>query len=345
MKLPTLKKIDVTGKNVLVRGDLDIEIDKEVLANRRFCAVINTAHALKKAKKIIILGHRGRPEGNYREDLTLQPLASIMSNVLGENVKFISFAPYLEDFYLKLSQKVNSQGKYFLVENLRFWTGEKENNTDFVNVLSSVGELYVNDAFAASHRASASIVGVARNFKKKSCIGLNFEAELLHLDRVIINPKRPVVCLLSGLKKDKLNYAQGLEKIADKIIIAGRLPEYIEESAKKGKIIISHLNPDKEDITIHSIEAIEKAFEEAGTIILAGPVGKFEDPGHLLGTKRAFVAAACTKAYKLAGGGDTATALETLGLADKFDWLSVGGGAMLEYLVNRTLPAIQALLD
>jgi len=138
---------------------------------------------------------------------------------------------------------------------------------------------------------------------------------------------------------------EGLAKISDKLMVAGRLPEYLEDAKLGPKVFVSRLTPDKEDITIHSIEAIEAELEKAKTIVIGGPMGKFEDEGHRLGTKRVFEAAAKANAFKLVGGGDTADALETLGLTDKFDWLSTGGGAMLEYLVNGTLPGVEALLD
>lgn len=345
MKLPTLKNLDVSGINVLVRCDLDVDLDENVLKNKRVNAAVNTLRALAEAKKIIIFGHRGRPEGNYQEDLSLLSLAPVLSEVLGEGVGFVPFAPFLEDFSRSLTQELNSQCKYLLLENLRFWTGEEENSPDFVSVFLGAGEVYVNEAFATSHRTSASIVGLAQALRPRACVGLNFEQEVKHLDVVLQNPRRPVVCLLSGLKADKLDYIQSLTKIADKVILAGRLPEYAEGRSFGTKVIVSHLNPDKEDVTIHAIESIESEFAQAGTIVMAGPVGKFEDPGHMLGTKRTFEAAANSSAYKLAGGGDTATALDMLGLTDKFDWLSTGGGAMLEYLASKTLTGLEAIVE
>jgi len=251
----------------------------------------------------------------------------------------------LEEFEQGLVSALENNNKYLLVENLRFWTGEEVNDPVFVDLFRSRGEVFVNEAFAASHRQSASVVGLAEALKPRAYVGLNFQEEVIHLDRVRDNPKRPVVSLLSGVKKDKLKYTEGLEKISDKLMIAGRLPEYLEDAKFGPKVFVSHLTPDKEDITIHSIEAIEAELKKAGTVILAGVPGKFEDEGHMLGTKRVFEAAANAKAYKLVGGGDTSSALGMLGLLPKFDWVSTGGGAMLEYLVSGTLPGIKALLD
>ncbi len=345
MKLPTLKNLDVSGKNVLLRCDLDVNFDENTLEDKRISAAVRTIGNLNNAKKIIILGHRGRPKGVYQKDLSLFPLTPFLSKALGSEIFFVQFAPFLEEFEQGLVSALENNNKYLLVENLRFWTGEEVNDPVFVDLFRSRGEVFVNEAFAASHRQSASVVGLAEALKPRAYVGLNFQEEVIHLDRVRDNPKRPVVSLLSGVKKDKLKYTEGLEKISDKLMIAGRLPEYLEDAKFGPKVFVSHLTPDKEDITIHSIEAIEAELKKAGTVILAGVPGKFEDEGHMLGTKRVFEAAANAKAYKLVGGGDTSSALGMLGLLPKFDWVSTGGGAMLEYLVSGTLPGIKALLD
>ncbi len=137
-------------------------------------------------------------------------------------------------------------------------------------------------------------------------------------------------------------------KFADKILIGGRLPDYIHDTSplrKDDKVFVTNLLPDKEDITIHSIEKFLPIIEKAGTIVVSGPLGKFEEEGHRQGTKAIFDAVADSKAFKIAGGGDTESAISLLGLKDKFNWISVGGGAMLEFLAKSTLPGIEALLQ
>jgi phosphoglycerate kinase len=111
------------------------------------------------------------------------------------------------------------------------------------------------------------------------------------------------------------------------------------------KVVVAKLMPDKEDITINSIEKFEEEIAKAKTILVAGPIGKYEEEGHRQGTQRVFTAVANSNAYKVAGGGDTEEALTTCSVRDKFDWVSVGGGAMLEYLAKGTLPGIEALVD
>jgi phosphoglycerate kinase len=132
-------------------------------------------------------------------------------------------------------------------------------------------------------------------------------------------------------------------------LVGGRLPEYFGDNGlesvrlQNGKLVIGNLNMDKGDITLHTIERFKEEIGRAGTIVLAGVLGKYEDEGHRQGTKEIFEAVANSGAYKVAGGGDTEAALTIFNLTDKFDWISVGGGAMLEFLAKGTLPGIQAL--
>ena len=126
------------------------------------------------------------------------------------------------------------------------------------------------------------------------------------------------------------------------VLISGRLPLYLEEDYKNEKVIVANLIQDKEDITLHSIESFEHELAKAKTILVSGPMGRYEEDGHRQGTKRVLEAVANAGAYKVAGGGDTEAAITLLGLEDKFDWISTGGGAMLEFLANRTLPGIIA---
>ncbi len=145
--------------------------------------------------------------------------------------------------------------------------------------------------------------------------------------------------------------AHGIGEIADKVLVGGRLPEYLgfEESIRSlgpnEKIVTANLVMDKEDITINSIERFEGEIEMAKTIVVAGPMGKYEDEGHRQGTQRVFAKVAAAEAYKVTGGGDSHVVVSLYKLEDKFDWISVGGGAMLEFLAKKTLPGIEALLE
>jgi 3-phosphoglycerate kinase len=234
-------------------------------------------------------------------------------------------------------------------ENLRFNPGEEGNDENFAKEIASWGDAYVNEAFASSHRDHASIVGVPKLLPHAA--GFRFEKEVETLSKVFENAEHPVVFLLSGVKEDKLNYLEGIKKISDKVLIGGRLPDYmgdeklvsVRSRRENEQVIVGNLTMDKEDITLNTIERFEKEIAKAKTTVVSGPLGKYEDEGHRQGTEKVFKAIAASPAYKIAGGGDTEKALQVLSVVEGFDWISVGGGAMLEFLTKKTLPGIEAL--
>jgi len=346
MKLPILNELKYTGKNVFVRLDTDIAIENGQI--KEFARVESSLPTLfdllSKANKLILAGHRDRPGGHYNQDLSLQPLVDYYAKELNTKIEFIPFIPYLEEFKSSFYQQVDgSSSEVFLLENLRFWTGENDNNSDFIDVLSGISDCFVNEAFASSHRSTASIVGVAQKIENKA-VGKRFEIEINNLNKILEEPQRPVVGILSGVKEDKLKYLDGFSQFCDTVLVAGRLPAYLEDKAVPKNVVVARLIADKEDITVNSVEVFEQHLKKAGTIVVGGPVGKFEDEGHLLGTQRVFDAVANSKAFTVAGGGDTVHALNKLGLQKKLNWVSIGGGAMLEYLTTKTLPGIEALI-
>lgn len=315
-ELPKLQDLDVFGKRVVVRLDLDTNPDPNDLRIKASKETIDYLHS--QNSKIIIIAHKGRPNGKFDESLSLKP-----------------FAPLFPGCEIK--------------ENLRFNLGEESNGDEYAKEIASWGDVYINEAFASSHRNHASIVGVPKLLPH--AIGLRFEKEIENLSKVFDNPKHPLLFLINGLKEDKLQFIDGLEKYADKILIGGRLPELLGDRAlesvrtQNGKVIIGNLVMDKEDITLNTIERFTSEVSKAGMIIVSGPLGRYEDEGHRQGTEKVFRAITENKdAYKIAGGGDTEKAIGSLSLASGFDWISVGGGAMLEFLSKKTLPGIEALI-
>lgn len=326
MDLPFLSTTEVTGKKVIIRADLDLGEglnfpETELL---RLKALIPTLNFLADRKcEITIIGHRGRPTpetmAGKSPELSMKPI----EEKLHEMLPGINFR---------------------VLENLRFDPREEKNDESLAKMLAGTTDMYVNEAFATSHREHCSVSALPRLMKlqgKPVYLGLRFEKEVANLSKVLVAPNKPLMFIISGLKKDKLDYIKKLESMADKVLIGGRLPEYLEASSEV--TMIARLNPDKEDITIRSIENFETEIAKAGTIVLAGVLGKYEDEGHRLGTERVFRAVANSRAFKVVGGGDSVVAVYMLGLTDQFDWVSVGGGAMLEYLVNGTLPGIEAV--
>ncbi|MFZ5933207.1 MAG: phosphoglycerate kinase [Patescibacteria group bacterium] len=321
MNLPKLSPQDVAAKKVLLRLDLDVSADISRVEN----AKETLEFLVENSAQTIIIGHKGRPNGG-KDGLTLKDLTPVLSDLIGKKVVF------------------QQEGQVVLKENLRFDPGEEANNEDFAKKLASLADVYVNEAFAASHRSHASIVGVPKFLPHFA--GFRFLAEVANLSRVRENPKRPLVVLISGIKEDKVEMARELTKIVDKVLVGGKLPSYFGEgNPNPEKILIADLTFDGFDISLNSITRFKQEIAKAGTLVLAGVLGKYEEEGHRLGTKEIFQAVSATSAFKVAGGGDTEAALTIFGLTSKFDWISVGGGAMLEFLLKGTLPGINALLE
>lgn len=319
INLPKLKDLPLEGKTVLVRADLDVDYSDDIKDYRLECLTPTLDYLKEKNAKIIVCGHKGRPEGKEVSELSLKPL---------------------QTYFDKWGAEV--------LENLRFNPGEEANDEDSAKELASKADFFVNEAFATSHRSHASIIGVPKFLP--SAVGLQFEKEVENLSKITDDPKRPLMYIISGVKKDKMEMVKNLEKQADKILVGGRLPEYFGDEGLESvrnqdkKIVIGNLVQDKEDITLNTIEIFKAEINRAASIVLAGVLGKYEDEGHIQGTKEIFKAVAGSRAFKVVGGGDSLTALQMFDLFDKFDWVSTGGGAMLEFLANGTLPGIEALL-
>ena len=346
VNLPKLEDLDIEGKRVMVRGDLDVDVDK-AKGNRsqvtgchsRLKSLIPTLRYLHEheAKKVIVIGHLGRPGGKVVEKLSLEPVSRMVEEMLKE----------------EMSGEEMKKLDMHVMENLRFNPGEKENDEEFAKQLAKQADVYVNECFSTSHRKHASFVALPQQFKSKSKnsvgIGIRFEKEMEELSRILDNPQKPVLAVISGIKGDKLSYVEPFLKFTDKVLVGGRLPEFVESNklqVTSDKLVVARLLPDKEDITVHSIEEFENEIKSAGTIILSGPIGKYEEEGHRQGTERVFGAIVENKnAFKIAGGGDTESAIQLLKLTNGFNWISVGGGSMLEYLAKVTLPGIEALIN
>jgi phosphoglycerate kinase len=351
--LPKLQNTKLENEIAFLRGDLDVSVvDGQVVEDKRLLCVVETLKYLRAngARKIVLAGHRGRPEGMPSNELSMFPLVEPLKQLTGLDVDF---------FYGILGQETTDKvqstesAHIILLENLRFDTREEANDEGFAKELANLADAYVNEAFASSHRTHASIVGVPEEMKrqgKKVFAGLQFAKEVDQLSQLLSNPQRPLISVLSGVKEDKLDYLEAFQSFSDKVLVAGRLPDFIEmangkwQIANSENVLLAKLMPDKEDITLNSIELFEKEIAKAATVLVAGPIGKYEEEGHRQGTQRVFEAVAQSSVYKIAGGGDTEDALRVLGLSEKFDWVSVGGGAMLEYLSKGTLPGLEALL-
>lgn len=348
-QLPLIEHLNCTGKRIIVRADLDVKVDEHgvVKDDSRLVELIPTLNMLfhKGAAQVILVGHMGRPEGQVDMQFSLKPVADYFKTKYIQDVSFLEHKPR-EIFYEVYDQFSLLKERLVVLENLRFYKEEEANEPQFAEELSYFGEMYVNEAFASSHREHASVVGLPKIMKAKDphCVaaGLHLAKEIQELSK-LQHSDHPVIFIISGLKEDKLTFLSHFRELADRVLIAGRLPEFMPEEMDDPKVFVSRLNPDKEDITIHSIEQIEQIIASAKTIFVSGPVGKFEEPGHRLGTQRVFEAISKSSAWKVAGGGDTTAAIHVLKLEVGFDWISSGGGASLEFVGKGSLPGIDIL--
>lgn len=321
ISLPKITDTDVSGKRVVVRGDLDItELNTEDLRLKSLIPTIK--YLLDNNAHVILIGHIGRPEGKVDEKYSLMPLIPILEKMIG------------------------TKDGWELKENLRFDLREESNDEGFAKELAELGDIYVNEAFSVCHREHTSIVGIPKFLP--SYAGLNLTNEIENLSKVF-EPERPLLILISGVKKDKVEMITPLSELADKVLVGGRLPDFLGDNTESvrtqnGKIIVGNLTMDKEDITLNTIQKFKEEILKAKTIVLAGVLGKYEDEGHSQGTKEVFSAVANSNAFKIVGGGDSLTAINRYNLSEKFDWVSVGGGAMIEFLTKKTLPGIEVLL-
>jgi len=306
MILPQLKDFNFYGKKVLVRCDFDGARLEENLPAVKY--LLDNG-----AKKIILMGHLGRPEGRVVEDLKLAPVEK------------------------RFRELLDSKNIIFL-ENLRFDKREEENDAGFAKELAGLGDFYVNEAFASSHRQHASIVGIPKFLPH--CAGFHFASEVENLSKILENPKRPLVFVIGGDKLEtKLPLVVELAHFANSVLVGGALTQNMNIN----NVLFAKPTDDGFDISDDSIMKFGEIIKKAGTAVWNGPMGKFEDEKWEMGTRKIAEAIAGCGGFRVVGGGDTISALKKFNLIDKMDYVSTGGGAMLEFLAKGTLPGIEAL--
>lgn len=351
MILPDLRNFDLKGKRVLVRADYDVPLteDQKVADDSRILASLPTIqYLLSQNAKVILLAHLGRPEGEVKEEFSLKPVAYKLQELLPQtNFQFLifNFQSNLNDQILKMN------GDVILLENLRFDKGEEDPSTssglEFAQKLASLGDFYVNDAFAVSHREHASIVGLPKLLPHAA--GFQLQKEVATLSGAFENPRRPVVLLLGGAKEDKLKIIPGFLSWVDRILVGGYLPAIMAEQpdlvVKDQKIEVGTLSSNKLDLDLATVDRFSQVVQGAGTVIWAGPLGKVEDQEGVNSTRTVAQVLSGINALKIGGGGDTEAVLTKLNLLGSMDYISMGGTAMLEFLAYHRLPGIEALAN
>ena len=394
MNFKTIRDIDVKDKTVLLRADLNVPAENKTVSDTtRIDRLKPTIDMLvAKGAKVLVLSHFGRPKGGPSDEFSLSFLTPVLEKSWGHKVQFAKDCVGQDAEALTKSLK---SGEIGLLENLRFHKGEEANDAAFVDQLAKLGDIYVNDAFSAAHRAHASTEGLAH--KLPTAAGLLMEAELNALEAALGQPKRPVMAIVGGAKiSTKLSVLSHLVGNVDFLFLGGGMANTFlhaqgvevgkslceKDMADQARTIMQTakgsgceillpvdrvtvkefgknapheicatdaLPADREavDIGPETVKMLKDRLSTCKTVLWNGPLGVFEVQPFDKGTNDAAnMVAELTQSGQLvsvAGGGDTVSALEHAGVADKFSYVSTAGGAFLEWMEGRELPGVAAL--
>jgi len=347
--MKTLKEFNFKDKKVLVRCDFNTPLSREglILDDFRIKETIPTIkHLINKKAKVILMSHLGRPEGKVVKKFALDKIQKKLSYYLKTSVNKANDCLGKE---VEETIKNMKPGEVLLLENLRFYKEEEKNGSGFAKALAKLGDIYINDAFGASHRAHASIVGIPKYLP--SGAGLLLEKEISSLERVIKNPKKPLVSIIGGSKVEtKVRFINKISKISDFVLIGGLIKNEILEKKIKidyPKKIIGQLEPlegaFKYDIGPKTINLFKDKIKTAKTIFFNGALGWIEKNKFAKGTEDILRAIIKSRAFSVVGGGEMVEFINKLDLSSKFSHVSTGGGAMLAFLSGVKLPGIEAL--
>ncbi|MGW8270564.1 MAG: phosphoglycerate kinase [Burkholderiales bacterium] len=386
MKFKRMQDVDLRGKRVLIRADLNVPVkDGKVGDDTRIRASLPAIRqALESGAAVMVTSHLGRPkEGVLRPEDSLAPVAQRLGELLGRSVPVK--ADWVDGVELK-------PGELVLLENCRTNKGEKADDEALARKIAALCDVYVNDAFGTAHRAEATTHGVAR-FAPVACAGPLMAGELDALGKALANPARPLLAIVAGSKvSTKLTILDALAQkvdflvvgggIANTFLLAAGLPigkslaevDLVDEAKRiidamrargaevpipSDVVVAKALAPEAEatvkpaakvaaddmilDIGPQTARMLADRIAQAGTVVWNGPVGVFEIPQFAKGTEVLARAIADSKAFSIAGGGDTVAAINQFGIAARVGYISTAGGAFLEFLEGKTLPAVAAL--
>ena len=391
----TIEDIDVSGKKVLVRCDFNVPLkDGHITDENRLIGALPTIkYLIQNNARVILCSHLGKPKGEPKPELSLEPVAERLSEMLKRKVVFAADDNVVGE-NAKRAVRNMKDGDVILLQNTRYRIEETKNEDSFSKELASLAEIFVNDAFGTAHRAHCSTVGVTKFLSTAVC-GYLIQKEIKFLGDAVENPKRPFVAILGGAKiSDKINVINNLLEKVDVLIIGGGMSytfskaqghtvgnsmveedkiKYAKEMIDKAKsrnvkllLPLDNVVTDKFDANAKPIvtetedigdgymgldigpktcKLYESTIAGAKTIVWNGPMGMFEKEEFSNGTRSVAEAIARSSAFSLAGGGDTGSALDLYDLRQRMSYVSTGGGAFLEKLAGRQLPAIKALED
>lgn len=387
MPILKLTDLDLVGKRVLIRQDLNVPVkDGVVASDQRIKASLPAIrHCIDAGAQLMIMSHLGRPEeGKAKAQFSLQPVADYLARALGQGVPLVSD-------YLEQAPAMND-GDVVLLENVRFNPGEKANDEGLSRQYAALCDIYAMDAFGTAHRAQASTHG-AGHYAPLACAGPLLAGELDALGRALNRPRSPVVAIVGGSKvSTKLTVLESLSGIVDQLIPGGGIANtfiaaagykvgkslvetdliteaqrLVEQARAKGgeipiptDVVCGKEFSESARATVKAVSEVEDddmifdigpqtaaqfatILQQAATIVWNGPVGVFEFDQFGEGTKTLSQAIAASPAFSIAGGGDTLAAVDKYGIAQQVSYISTGGGAFLEFLEGKKLPAVAML--
>ena len=344
--MKTLKDFNFKNKRVLVRCDFNVPLSGqgEILDDFRIKQTIPTIeYLIKKEAKVILMSHLGRPEGKVVEGLRLTPIQEKLMEYLDLSV---TKAPDCVGKEVEEWVREMEPGEILLLENLRFHKEEEKGEENFTKNLAKLGDIFINEAFSVCHRSQASVVGITKYLP--SGAGFLLEKEIEILSQIIKNPERPLIVIIGGSKvKDKAKVIGKFLEIGDWILVGNLVAKEIREKEMTmknlEKIIFPVLNGQILDLDKKTIENFKEKIKMAKTIFWAGPLGKIEEKKYQKGTREIARAIIKSRAFSVVGGGDTIEFLNKAKVIEKFNHISTGGSALLEFLAEEKLPGIEAL--
>ncbi|WP_240126587.1 phosphoglycerate kinase [Thermomonas alba] len=387
MSILRMTDLDLAGKRVLIRQDLNVPIDAagHIASEQRILASLPTLRlALEQGAAVMVMSHLGRPkEGAWSAADSLAPVAARLAELLGRPVPLLR--EYLDGVQI-------APGELVLLENCRMNVGEGKDDEALAKKYAALCDVFVMDAFGTAHRAQASTHGVIR-FAPVACGGPLLMAELDALARALEHPARPLLAIVAGSKvSTKLELLGNLVRKVDRLIVGGGIantflaaqgyavgrslmePDLIDtarqimaDAKARGAeiplpvdVVVAPAFAADAPATVKAVDAVgeddmildigpataaryAELIASAGTVVWNGPVGVFEFDAFAAGTEAVARAIAASSAFSIAGGGDTLAAVDKFGIADQVSYISTGGGAFLEFLEGKTLPAVAAL--
>lgn len=390
-----LQEMDVLNKRVIVRCDFNVPVkDGKILDDTKIKASLETINYLiDKNCKIILLSHFGKVKKKEdKQKYSLKIVAERLNELVSSNV---IFSPETRSSFLEIKAMELQPKEILLIENTRFEDVpngfESNNDPQLAAYFASLGDIFVLDAFASSHRLHASTSGIAKFIP--SCLGFCVQKEMEMLNKYVLNPELPFTIIMGGAKiDDKLPLIEKLLPKCSHMLLTGglansclralglsvgeslasndaetliRVKEILKEYNKKivlpfdaivGKkydevyVVAKDINKLENDEIIGDIgpktlKVYKKIIDESNTIFINGTAGIYEEAKYSNGTLELLNIVTSSMAKTIAGGGDCIGAIDKFKMADKFTYISTGGGATLEYIINESLPAIAAISD